>query len=238
MIDYPASLLATGGAHTGVAPVNLLDIQDVNGNVYLWADRKILAPSPLVAALTAMGATTGLPTSPAGAESGFLAYKPWLLRVPKLTFHRSLQTDVGSFTIQNLSGDTLSRDVEKQVRRSTLEGAFFVYRLWQPDAEAAWLYAQGTLTVDPLAVDTGELKSKQLLNPAEDDTPLEIYCETCQLQWGGARCGATGTTECSYSFQTCQVVERIMVDMNNFEKNYGEAQANTVLNVINRRRTI
>jgi hypothetical protein len=85
---------------------------------------------------------------------------------------------------------------------------------------------------------TVTLKGTQLLNPSQDDTPLEIYSETCQLQWGGPRYGATGSTECSYSFQSCQVVERIMVAPNHWEKNLGETTANTAMNVINRRRVI
>ncbi len=165
-------------------------------------------------------------------------YLPWLLSVPSFAFHRSLQTDVGSFVVQNISGDTLSRDLEKQLRMDAFEGAFFVYRLWQPDAEAAWLEVHGTLTVEDVSVDTAQLKGMQLLNPAQDDTPLEIYCETCQLNWAGKRCGSTQPTECLYSYQSCQSLNRIMVVQNNYEKNYGETTANTALKVINRRRKI
>jgi len=219
MISYPPSLLAIGGARTGIAPVNLLDVQDTNGNLYYWSDRKISAPTVI--------------SGPAS-----VAYLPWLVGVPEFKFYRSLITDTGSFVIQNLSGDTLSRDFEKIVRRSTLEGAMFVYRCYQADAQDSWLEVHGTLTLDPIGVDTAILKGAQLLNPSQDDTPLEIYCETCQLQWGGARCGSTQATECNYSYQSCQSLSRIMVAMNNYEKNYGEAAANTALNVINRRRTI
>jgi hypothetical protein len=405
MIIYPPSLKATGGAHTGIAPVNLLDVQDVNGNIYYWSDR----PSNAPVAITGDGAYSAPPPAPvAVAENQFIAwaypttatmvgphlfttavmsqmtnnghvnfnfeahggmtasvsftnwvfrlpsdavisglwptvtgylgplignqgsfesgiwgsddksdvsgtfsasagdyensplsnirdyifmpiqlisgsfsneslqagvsfvglciyytsisqsggggggissflssyssgpYIPWLLEVPKFSFHRSLVTDTGAFTLQNLSGDTLSRDFEKIARRSALEGAFFVYRCWQADAQAAWLEVHGTLTVpqDGIGIDTVKLKASQLINASQLDTPLEIYCETCQLQWGGPRCGSTQMTECEYSFQTCQVPERIMVALNSYEKNYGESQANTVLNVINRRRTI
>ena len=170
--------------------------------------------------------------------TGPVTHDPWLLSVPQISFHRSLQTDTGSFVVQNLSGDTLSRDTEKLLRASAFEGALFVYRLWQADAEAAWIEVHGTLSVDDVGVDTLTFKGTQLLNPSQDDTPLENYCETCQLQWGGIRCGASGSTECSYSYQTCQVIERIMVVMNDYEKNYGETLANTALNVTNRRRLI
>jgi hypothetical protein len=403
MSFYPLPLQAVGGAHTGIAPVNLLDIMDVNGNVYLWADRKIIAPTAILvpttaAALAAADVTAGpiplplheelawslptnwgfsmpgtkgsaagngaggnlqlsggdaqalgqwagfkMPSIPAGvtidsaylvlnctgttgAEStdanmvcatnagsmptggnfsgqyfsaiagpitaavieaalisvsitneimgdvgyqeidisflgiaiyytplpvalstsfsgsyesnGNLLYSPWLLSVPSFSFHRSLQTDSGSFVIQNVSGDSLSRDFEKLARVSALEGAMFIYRCWQPDAEAAWIEVHGTLTVGTVGVDTVQMKAKSLLDPAGLDTPHEIYCETCQLMWGGARCRSSETTECSYSFETCQVVQSPMMILNNYEKNYGEATANTAYNVINRRRKI
>jgi len=398
MIPYPPSLKAVGGARTGIAPVNLLDVQDVNGNLYYWSDRPSNAPVVLTGAIPAYAAppvalgagqsiawafpttltsiveagptwgssaapasvfsadgrtntsvvnTSGggvgggvytcqwsgfaLPPMPGGASiqaiygvviaGGALThsdfpggpnavngpvqqlngtslgtspdwstlafrisadlnggdaigaanfncqfiglavyytmpgdisgwgypglnaygsgpYSPWLVEVPGFTFHRSLQTDVGSFVIQNLSGDTLSRDFEKIARRSALEGAMFVYRLWQADAQAAWLEVHGTLTVQSVGVDTVKLKGQPCINPSQHDTPDKILCETCQLQYGGRRCGATSGVECNYSFQTCQVVERIFVILNNYEKNYGEAVANTASNVINRRRKI
>jgi len=393
VIDYPASLKAVGGARSGVAPVNLLDVQDVNGNLYFWSDRPSDAPPaiavsgsaaadppvPLAAGqsiawafpttvaatpgpgdgsatgtlssgtivmtgesptawvvqwgsfsmpalppnaridaiwpvlrVTAQGDSTftgatagaadfisdyaagitfdmpsgndfdGQYTTPSslGADASVLAglnvsahiarsllgaffeqldvsfvglaiyysasdvagggiYKPWLLDVPQFAFHRSLQTDTGSFLIQNVSGDTLSRDAERLLRASTLEGALFVYRLWQADAEAAWLEIHGMLTVEDVSSDRITLKGTSLINAARDDTPLETYSETCQIDWAGRRCGSTQSTECSYSFQSCQVVERIMVALNNYEKNFGEAAANvTVDRQPNRRRKI
>ena len=399
MITYPAPLKAVGGARTGIAPANLLDVLDVNGNLHFWSDRKINAPnvltgyvapsvsgfelyppvpltpgqqvgwafptdvavtglasgtiagggsgevsqadqgpftsnneivfsafepatlppgaiiddvylvinhSPISSELqnsmglgsgpagqssqlvSTVGATTatfsfwntlaptfgspgyisvflgldpqsftiysigiavyyhfagaGAPTSGTifnpGTPGGYGPYLPWILSVPQITFHRSLQTDFGNFVLQNLSGNTVSRDFQKIMRSSALEGALFVYRLWQPDAMASWLEVHGTLTVDDVGTDTVSLKGVQLINPAQDDTPLEQYCETCQLQWGGKRCGSRETTECQYSFQTCQVVERIMVALNDYEKNYGETTANTAFRVINRARKI
>jgi hypothetical protein len=394
-IAYPASLKAVGGARTGITPVNLLDVLDVNGNLYFFSDRPISAPNVLTASVDTLatggvgltppvilgpgqavvwswpgtvsgdglwggqvspGSCSGhidmeyagpftnpndldfsnfsVPALPAGAvvdaayivvnhgpkpdeaftsnfgisdgpgqdysetpfsglagvnvgfrlwrtlggtpngldsqqfnvynvgiavyyhiagnaggggggsynpgaganAAGYGPYLPWILSVPEFSFHRSLQTDVGNFVLQNLSGDTLSRDFEKIMRRSALEGAMFAYRLWQPDALASWIEVHGTLTVDDVGVDTVTLKGMNLINPAQDDTPAEQYCETCQIQWGGRRCGATGATECMYSYQSCQVPERIMVVLNDYEKNYGEATANVPTKTINRRR--
>lgn len=216
MITFSDTMLAVGGAHTGIAPANLLDVQDINGNNYFWADRKLVAPSII-----------------SGADETYL---PWLLSVPSFTFHRSLATDMGNFVVQNLSGNTLARDFETKLRASAIEGAFFVYRCWQADAESSWIVVHGTLTVEDIGDSSVTLKGVQLLNPAQDDTPLESYCETCQLTYGGKRCGATGSKECSYSYQSCQVVERIMVALNDYEKNYGESTANTATTVTNRSR--
>jgi hypothetical protein len=384
MIAYPPSLLAVGGARTGIAPVNLLDVQDVNGNRYFWSDRRIVAPfaigetssnmppalslpfaptagqktlwllpttflaasgshtaaggdltggsldcsysgifsdpgtlswggfippslpagavvdsvyltgianqigsAPSMCTLPLTGAQSTVSihfadistatinawlnaTVPIGAISAILTvlnpsiviyyhfsgggstdpftpdvapygwgeYEPWLLTVPELTFHRSSVADLGSFVLQNLSGDTISRDFEKIMRRSALEGAFCIFRSWQKDAQASWIEVHGKLTVEDVGVDTVTLKGEPVINPAQDDTPLEEFAEGCQLQWGQARCGATGTTECQYSFQTCQVIERIMAAPNSFEKNYGEAAANVPTQLINRRRRI
>lgn len=218
MIPYPASLLAVGGARTGVAPINVLDVETVDGNHYFWSDRKIAAPSVIT-----------------GASQQYVA---WLLSVPSFSFHRSLQTDVGSFVVQNISGDTLSRDFEKYVRAETFEGAFFAYRSWQPNAQAAWLEVHGTLTLNDGGTDSAEMGGMQLMNPSQDDTPLENYSETCQLNWGGKRCGSTSPTECHYSYPSCQVIERIVVVTNSYEKNYGETTANLAMKTINRRRKI
>jgi len=50
VISYPAPLLATGGSRTGVAQVNLLDIQDTNGNLYFFSDRPSNAPVAITGA--------------------------------------------------------------------------------------------------------------------------------------------------------------------------------------------
>ena len=213
-------------------------------SVILWASLGGVRPDSLLIKFPAIaiyyhvpgGGGNGGYTNPGEAPYGNGPYLPWLLQVPNFTFHRSMQTDMGNFVIQNVSGDTLSRDMEKILRASTLEGAQFVYRCWQPDAEAAWIEVHGQLTMGSDGVDTVQLTAADTINAAQDDTPLELSCETCQLNWGLARCGATGSTECQYSYQTCQVPEKIMVVMNNFEKNYGESTASIAVRPINRAR--
>jgi hypothetical protein len=218
MIPYTSTLLAVGGARTGLPPVNLLEVQDTNGNNYFWADRKIT----MVSILT-------------GVAEMFL---PWLMAAGPFKFNRSQVTDSGSFQIQNVSGDTLARDVETMLRATTLEGALFIYRCYQADAQQPWIQTTGKLTLEGTSDDLATFHSAPLSEPAQEDTPMYQYCETCQLNWAGPRCGSTASTECLYSFQSCQVVERPMISLNSWEKNYGETIANTPLVTINRGRRV
>jgi hypothetical protein len=222
VIEYPSSHIQIGGAHSGIAPAHLLDVQDANGNIYYWADRRGLFP----AVITADG-------SPAGKS-----YLDWLVSAGPWTFHRSLQTDMGELVIQNVSGDSLARDFEKIARRTVLEGAFFVYRYWQASAEAAWIEVHGTLTVDDISRDSVRLRGAQLLDASNTDTPQFNFSESCPWDWGSKRCGATGNVECMYSFPSCQVPERFGGVINNYEKNYGETSASVAAITINRRRKI
>lgn len=210
MIAYPPALQAVVAARTGIAPAHLLDVQDPNGNCYYWGSRAISAP----AAITANGI--------AATE----AYLPWILSVPEWKFHRSMQTDMGTVLLQALSGDTLQRDFEKIVRKSALEGSLFVYRRWHADAEAASREVHGQLTVDDSDPETVSLSCRQLNNPSEDITPQYQLGEICQWRWSSVQCGSTQPTPCQQSFPTCQVLQRIFVVINNFEKNYGDATAN------------
>ena len=201
---------------------HLFDIQTVEGLLYYWADAK-LANVP--AAITANNAPAKV------------AYQPWVLTPPRFSFHRSMQTDTGSFTVQNVSGNTVARDFETAVRRSAMEGALFAYRWYNTAAQVADLTVLGTLTVDMISASSATLNCQQLFS-GQDDVPGDVISETCQLVWAERRCQAQGTQECLYSFRTCQVVEHFTGVLTMFEKNYGEALPDIISQPVNRRRAI
>lgn len=70
----------------------------------------------------------------------------------------------------------------------------------------------------------------------QDDTPEQTIGETCNLVWGQARCGATGNTECLYTYASCQVPEHFVGIQTAFETNNPEAAAALPTTVINRKR--
>lgn len=225
MISYPVQIQGVAAGRTGIAPPHLLDVLDTNGNMYYWASRKITAP----AAIDAESVEGNPPTA-------IVNYEPWILSVPQWRFHRSLQTDMGTIRLQYLSGDTLQRDFEKIVRSSALEGALFVYRMWEAAAQAAYLEMHGTFTVSATDQRTATLTLKQMLNPSADPTPRYMFGEICGWRWASKQCGSTQSTECQHSFPTCQVPPRFQGIANSFEKNFGEATANVSAKVMNRLR--
>jgi hypothetical protein len=218
MITPPQSAQSSIGAHGAIAGVHLLDVRDINGNVYYWASRKTSAPSVIVAA--------------GGSASN--AYKPWILNVGKWTFNASMETDSGSLTLQNLSGDTLQRDFEKIARATVLKGAFAVYRYWHAAAEWASIEVHGSVSVDDRNPAEVKLTMKQLPDTNSDIAPASTYGEICPWRWGSDQCGSTAATPCKQTFLTCQVVERPLIVLNSYEQNFGETAANVSVKQQNR----
>jgi hypothetical protein len=214
--------MTSSGGRTGIAPAYLLDVEDANENCYYWATRKITAPSVIVG-------TGGSASNP---------YVPWIVRAPQLSFHRSKQVNTGTLQLQNLSGDTLQSDFKKIVRKTTLEGALAVLRRWNAAAQAAEREFHCTLSFTDSNPEIATLQLRQLDDASQESTPRYLMCEICQWRWSSAQCGSTASTPCQQSYPTCQVIERIFVIMNNYEKNYGETTANTSTYMQNRARQI
>jgi len=70
VIDYPAPLKAVGGARTGIAPVNILDVLDVNGNLYFWTDRPLNAPVVITGSMQGSGGGSARQDPPVPVPSG------------------------------------------------------------------------------------------------------------------------------------------------------------------------
>lgn len=195
----PANVTPRAYGMGGVAPALVLDIEDAQGNTYFWADRP-------------------LNNIPAVITDGDESYLPWIVSVGTLHLYRSLQTDTLTLALQNLSGDVLQSDFEKIVRAETLDGALYVFRYYAADLAFAWIEMQGIIAIGNTPRATVTLNCTQLLQ-GQDDTPSQQVSENCQLVWGQPRCGATGDTECLYTYQSCQVVERFVGIQSAFEIN-------------------
>ena len=85
-----ATELAKRG-RSGIGRVHLFDVQRGDGTNYFWSSHE----GQFLSKLT-------------GAQQ---QYKPWVKEPPTIKMTRSLQADGGQFKIQNLSGNTIDREV-------------------------------------------------------------------------------------------------------------------------------
>ena len=144
-----------------------------------------------------------------GAAQQLVTYLPWLLGAGSLNFYRSLQTD------------TLT---------------LFIFRYYAVDMGCAWIEQHGLLSVGDTNRSTVQLPCSQLLQ-GQDDTPVWQVSENCQLIWAEPRCGATGSTECLYTFASCQVPEHFVGIQTAFETNNPSTVANLPTTTFNRKRS-
>ncbi len=188
--------------HGAVAAVHLLDVYDLNGFSYHWASAKIVS----AAALGITPVYTG--TAPAwnahlriGTWDDY--YLPWLVGAGPFHLARSMQTDIGNFTVQNVSGNTLQRDMNQLITASAFEGAVFAYREWNLDAAMPEFEFHGQLSIASVTESIAEFAATQLLGPSEDQG-LDLLSETCRWRYASAACGDTTNNPCQQTFLTCR----------------------------------
>lgn len=210
MSSIPPNRLAGSMArHGGVGSILLLDVLDINGYSYHWASEKI----PSAAALGISALLTGNPP-PWNAAHLLIAaddwddtYLNWLISAGPFEMSRSQQSDVGSFVVQNLSGDTLYRSMNKIITASAFEGALFVFREWVLDAQRVKFEMHGQLTLTGVSETMATFRGTQGSNPS-DYQGLQLVSETCQWRYASAACGDTTNNPCQQSWQTCRQPSR------------------------------
>lgn len=178
-------MAATGG----VSPISLIEVLTLSGASFFWSEQRIVANSVLTGA----------------AQAQFL---DWVTGVPKFHLFRSTQTDTASFSIQNLSGNTVTRDAATLFDANELIGGLLYFRLWRAAAEAS------------LFDFMGNIESCEI-----DETEFTVGCEgfgswssvrapffqigvSCPLTFGSAACGSLAGTPCSNTFGSCTSLQR------------------------------
>lgn len=178
-------------ARDGIAAVVLMDVLTQRGNYYYWAEAAGRFPC-------VFGVNPG----------AAVAYKPWILASQQFHFTRTLQTDSGEIQLQNLSGNTLRREVAALFSNDEFTGAQFVYRLWRPSAEQSLLTFIGKLiepVIDEVLV---HLKAACWFDPNNVEAMPYVFSESCQWFFGSAQCGSASATPCVNTLSTCSAVER------------------------------
>src|SRR3954465_2942735 len=173
------------GKQSGFADIALLDIQTVDGTQYFWTDNDYAQ----------------YPTKLTGAN---VAYSPWLKSVGPITISRDFTTDAGDIVVQNLSGNTIARDVSLALTNHEFEGALAILRLWLPPVNAAMLEFHGYLSEQKPGEEEASFSLLQLDDVAQFSVSEEVISEMCRWRFKSAQCGSTGSaTICKKRFPDC-----------------------------------
>ncbi len=124
-----------------------------------------------------------------------------------------MQTDVGNFVVQNISGNTLQRDLSTLAITDAFEGALFAYREWNLEAEQPEFELHGRLTIVAITEVEAEFAATQLYD-FNNDEALELYSETCTWRYASAACGDHGGDQCEHSWTTCRQQARFHAILN------------------------
>ena len=233
----PNALAGAMVRHSAVAPMGLLDVLDSQGYSYHWAMMAITSAAARGIIPVFIGATPPW-NSHLRIDDWDDTLLPWLLTAGPFTLSRSMQSDVGNFVLQNMSGDTLQRDMNKLITASAFEGALFAYREWNLDSGIVEFEMHGRLTIGGTEA-VAEFQSDQLFNPS-DYQAVELVSETCRWRFGSTACGSTSGTPCQNTYVTCQLAnkERFSAFINNFIEIQAEGLANVSTRDVVRNRQV
>jgi hypothetical protein len=153
-----------------MARVHLFDVQRADGTNYFWADFE----GQFLSRLT-------------GAQQ---LYKPWVIEKPTIKTTRSLRADGGEFKLQNLSGNTIDREVAALFKTGEFVGAYVVYRPWFIPLDYAPREFHGFIADDPLIDnDAVTLHIRQLCDLAQIPTYEQRQTRACHFRFRSAQCG-------------------------------------------------
>lgn len=193
-LSLPAGMEAELKKRGAAAPICLLDVQCYDGSLFYWSD----LPGSFPVKLGAPGSSV---------------YSPWLKSVGPFRLSRSLATDGGDILLQNITGNSLERDVSKAMTLSEFEGALGYFRLWHPLLQAPIWEFQGFLSEPGTDPSEARLRLLQLLDTSMAEAPDGDYQELCGWRYKSRQCGSAGTAVvCPKDFASCQDVARAAVE--------------------------
>jgi hypothetical protein len=167
---YTAAQTAEVAKRMRVTPrIHLIDVQRGDGTNYFWSTFEGQFLSRLTGAVQ--------------------QYKPWITQPPTIKMTRSLAADGGDFRIQNLSGNTIDREVAALFKAGEFEGAYVVYRPWLIPQDFAPLEFHGFLTEPNVQAQYIALRMRQLFSANELPIYEQKQTRACGFRFNSPQCG-------------------------------------------------
>jgi hypothetical protein len=177
-------------------PIILADVQTADGTNYYWSDVEGVYPSSI-----------------AGAAQ---LYSAWIKSAGPFKRTRDLSTDTADLILQNLSGNSIDRDLSAAIKNHEFEGALGVVRLWSPLFFDVLDQFFASLSEQTMAEDEVSFRLLQLFDTAQYDVADDIQSELCTHRFKDAACGSTGTAiVCLKRFIDCNDATRNAVERHN-----------------------
>lgn len=171
-------------------PILLVDIQTLDGTQYFWSDYEGMFPAKMV--------------------GGNQFYNGWIKSGCNFTRTRDMTSNAGDLLLQNLSGNTIDRDVAAAIKNHEFEGAYAITRIWVPLLDVAIDEFHCSLTEQNPKEDEAGARELQLFDPSQFVIAGDVQVETCTFRFKSAQCGSTGSaTFCPKRLVDCQDATRL-----------------------------
>ncbi len=174
----------------GFCSVILFDVQTADGTNYFWSDVEGIYPAVLTGA-------------------GNQLYSPWVKSAGPFKRTRDLSTDTADLIMQNLSGNSIDRDVAGALKAHEFEGALAIVRLWSPLVADVIDVFYASMSEQNPAEDEVSFRLLQLFDTAQYDVADDIQSEFCSLRYKELACGSSGSAAtCLKRFIDCNDASR------------------------------
>jgi hypothetical protein len=191
---FTPEVVAEFAKREGFVPAVLVDIQLRDGTTYYLSDLAGTYPVKIGSGPTAV-------------------YSPWVKSFGPYDFSRGLQTDAGELVLENLSGNSIERDVAAAMAAREFEGALAVIRLRHELLAVTLMEIHCTLGEQHDLGDEASFRVQQLFDPGSIKVPFSTYATRCGWQYKDPRCGSSGTaTSCPKDFASCADASRNAVE--------------------------
>jgi hypothetical protein len=166
------------------AQIALLDIQAADGTCYYWSD------------------VAGVYDAVIGG--GTQAYKPWIRSIGPMRQSKDARTDAGDIVVQNVSGNSIERDVAAAMRDREFAGALAVLRVLDAETLEVKRQYDGYFGQPQSDQNTATFRLRALNDSNRIDVPVWDYAEQCQFRYKSKACGSvSGLPTCPKTFTAC-----------------------------------
>lgn len=195
-----AALRASGGP----APVVLVELATLTGMRYRWSEHKEMWPSVI--------------------DGGVVQYRDFLIGAQRFERHGSTQTDTATLTVQNLSGNTVTRDVMTAFAVDELIGAYVVARIWHAASESELFRFTGNVIEADPDEEQMTLSIEGFGNWSNWLSPAYNIDKSCPLLFGSVACGSTSPTPCDQSYGGCSQINRFAGAVSQWDQESSDVQ--------------